>query len=258
MKKMFLTLLIMVFGAGAANAMSVEKIIERANEASYYKGDDGRAKVKMKIVDSQDRERERQFTILRKNTANQSQRFYVYFERPSDVKKMSFLVYKYVKGDDDRWMYLPSLDLVKRISAGDQRTSFVGSHFYYEDVSGRNPNADVHTLVDTDDTYYVVESKPKDQKSVEFSKYKTWIHKLSFLPIRTVYYDSKGQEYRTYTATKVETVKGYPTVVAAEMKDDVIGGKTILTYENVSYDVGLPDDIFTERYLKKAPTQYLK
>ncbi len=39
---------------------------------------------------------------------------------------------------------LPDLDLVKRIAAGDKRTSFVGSHFLYEDISGRAVQEDKH------------------------------------------------------------------------------------------------------------------
>ena len=31
-----------------------------------------------------------------------------------------------------------------------------------------------------------------------------------------------------------------------------------LRYEDVKYDVGLPDDIFTERYLKKPPIKFLR
>jgi hypothetical protein len=64
------------------------------------------------------------------------QDFMVFFSRPSDVRGTVFLVAKHVDRDDDRWLYLPGLDLVRRISAGDKRTSFVGSHFFYEDVSG--------------------------------------------------------------------------------------------------------------------------
>jgi hypothetical protein len=31
-----------------------------------------------------------------------------------------------------------------------------------------------------------------------------------------------------------------------------------MEYVTVDYDVGLPDDIFTERYLRRAPREYLR
>ena len=42
------------------------------------------------------------------------------------------------------------------------------------------------------------------------------------------------------------------------MKDLRSGGETVLTYSDVKYDVGLPEDIFTERYLRQPPNQYIK
>src|SRR5690606_38275237 len=97
------------------------------------------------------------------------QKFYVYFTRPADVNKMGFLVWKKLDTDDDRWLYLPALDLVKRIAASDKRTSFVGSDFYYEDVSGRDIDEDHHELIDTTDNYYVLKNTPRNPSSVEFA-----------------------------------------------------------------------------------------
>ncbi len=244
-----------------AETPSVQEIVNKASATSYYQGTDGRADVKMTITDSQGRERSREFSILRldvNDEDNGDQKFYVYFKRPSDVKGTSFLVWKNAKADDDRWLYLPALDLVKRIAASDERTSFVGSHFFYEDVSGRAPDEDTHTLVEESDTYYVVESKPKSQDGVEFASYKNWIHKASFIPVKTEYYDEAGKVFRTYQALGVETIGGYATVTKSSMTDERLGGTTLLEYAKVEYDVGLKDSLFTERYLRNPPRRHLK
>ena len=243
-----------------ASAMDVMEVVKKANHVSYYKGKDGRAKVTMRIIDAQGRERVREFVILRRNDddTDGKQKFYVYFNKPADVKKMVFMVVKNMDRGDDRWLYLPNLDLVKRIAASDERTSFVGSHFYYEDVSGRGILEDTHELVEENDIYYIVESKPKEPKVVEFTSFKNWIHKATFLPVKTEYYDDQGQKIRSYTALKVEMIDGFPTVTAASMEDHRTGGKTLMNYSAVKYNVGLPDNIFTERYLRKAPRKYLR
>lgn len=243
-----------------ASAMDVMDVVKQANHVSYYKGNDGRAKVNMRIIDAQGRERVREFIILRRNDddTDGKQKFYVYFNKPADVKKMVFMVVKNMDRGDDRWLYLPGLDLVKRIAASDERTSFVGSHFFYEDVSGRGILEDTHVMVEENDTYYIVESTPKDPQSVEFTSFRSWIHKATFLPIKTEYYDNQGQKIRSYTALKVEMIGGYPTVTAASMEDHQTGGKTLMNYSAVRYNVGLPDKIFSERYLRKAPRKYLR
>ena len=171
---------------------------------------------------------------------------------------MAFLVWKHLDRDDDRWLYLPALDLVKRISSADKRTSFVGSHFFYEDVSGRNINDDAHELLRTTRNYYVLKNTPKKPDTVEFAYFTMWIHRKTFLVIRTDYFDKTGRNYRRYQALKVDFIQGYPTVTKARMTDLRTKGYTDLEYTEVKYDIGLPQSIFHERYLRKAPLKYLK
>lgn len=253
-----------------AEEASVEAIINKTNRVSYYQGEDGRAQVLMTITDSQGRKRRRKFTILRRDEAPPEsfkgepdqycgdQKIYVYFQRPADVNKMVFLVLKHVDGDDDRWLYLPALDLVKRIAASDKRTSFVGADFLYEDVSGRSLAEDTHELVETTKNYYVLKNTPKAPDTVEFSYFKMWIHRQTFIPVKTEYFNQQGEKYRVYEALKVDTIQGYPTVIKSRMKDLRTKGETVIEYSGVQYNIGLPDNIFSERYLRQPPTKYLK
>jgi outer membrane lipoprotein-sorting protein len=255
---------------------SVEEIVNRTNYVSYYQGHDGRAQVKMAIVSSGGQERNREFTILRRDAMQPGreervdveqekkeqytgeQKFYVYFHRPADVNKMTFLVWKHLGKDDDRWLYLPALDLVKRISAADKRSSFAGSHFVYEDVSGRNVDLDTHELVEVNDNYFVLKNTPKDDTYVEFAYYKMWIHRGTFVVVQTSYYDERGQEYRRYKAEQVQMVDGYPTVTKSRMMDLASDEHTLMEYSAVKYNLDVPEDVFTERYLRRAPYKYLR
>lgn len=238
---------------------SVEEIVEKANLASYYQGQDGRAHVDMTITDSQDRHRTRRFVILRKDTQDGGeQKFYVHFSRPADVRDMVFMVWKHLDQNDDRWLYLPALDLVKRIAATDKRTSFVGSHFFYEDVSGRNPKDDDHELVETTDRYYVLKNIPRNPGEVEFAYYMLWIDKVNFLPMKAEYYDNKGEKFRLVEAQEVQIIQNNPTVTKARVADLRSGGHTIMVFSNIQYDLGIEESIFTERYLRRAPRKWLK
>lgn len=240
-------------------APTVDEIVAQANHMAYYQGQDGRSRVEMTITDQQGRTRTKSLTILRKNMDEQDreQRFYVYFHRPADERGTVFMVWKHIGSDDDRWLYLPALDVTKRIAASDERTSFVGSHFFYEDVSGRGIQEDEHELLRTTDNYYVVKNTPKKPEAVEFDHYVTYIHKESFLPIKAEYYRNDSP-YRELSVLEVDEVQGYTTIVKQKMSDLDSGGHTVLEFVNVSYDLGLPDDVFTERYLRRAPREYLR
>lgn len=240
-------------------AMDVAQIVEKANLASYYGGDDGKARARMVITDKSGSERSREFTILRKDkTDGGDQFFYLYFHKPGDVKKTVFMVHKHVGGEDDRWLYLPALDLVKRIAASDKRTSFVGSNFFYEDVSGRSIADDAHELVEETDEHYVLLNTPKEPGSVEFSSYKMWIDKATFLPVKAHYEDKQGNLYREVEALKIEDVGGIPTVMESRVKDLVSGSETVMTFSKVQYNAGLAESLFTERYLRKPPRKHIK
>ena len=237
----------------------IQAIISQSEQAAYYAGSDGRSEARMLITDSQGRKQSRQFIILRRNRTNAvgEQDMLVFFSRPADVRDTVFRVIKRIEKDDDRWLYLPGLDLVKRISAGDKRTSFVGSHFFYEDVSGRNTDQDNFTLLSQTSEHYLFEAKPKDVTSVEFQRYIVEIDKATLLPIKIDFYDSKDRIYRKVEALKIITIQGHPTVLHSRVEDVLNGGATEMQMRNISYDIGLPEDIFSGRSLRTPPRQWL-
>lgn len=241
----------------AQNLTDVQAIVERANLAAYYAGDDGRARVRMTITDAQGRERIRQFVILRRDISEGGDQDYaLLFERPADVRNTVFIVHKHVGKNDDRWLYLPDLDLVKRIAAGDERTSFVGSHFVYEDVSGRGVEEDIHELVEATEAFYVVKNTPVDAGSVEFSWWTVWIDKETFLPIKMEYVDEGGEVYRRIEALEVGEFGGHPTVTEMQVSDLRSGGTTVSEFRNVEYDLGIPESVFTERTLRSPSRRW--
>jgi len=251
------TVLLVVVGAFATP--NVNEIVNKAHRAAYYAGKDGRARVAMKVTDDSGRVQERRFSMLRMNSgAGGEQRYLVVFERPAELRKSVFLVHKQPGRDDNRWLFMPALDLVKRISAGDKRTSFVGSHFLYEDVSGRSPEQDTFELVETTAKSYVVKGVPKSATSVEFHHYIAHIDMQTFLPRKIEYFDAKGRSIRTMEAKAMQVIGGYPTVTKIEVVDGVRGGTTVIEFTSVEYDLGLTPDVFTERSLRTPPRAWLR
>ncbi|MEN8141478.1 MAG: outer membrane lipoprotein-sorting protein [Thermodesulfobacteriota bacterium] len=261
MKRIFTLLLLLTLGTTSSSlaAPTADEIVNKANLASYYGGDDGKSQVEMIITDGQGRTRQRLFNILRQDVEDGGpQLFFVYFKKPSDVRKTTFLVHKFIDKDDDRWMYLPSLDLVKRIAAADKRTSFMGSHFLYEDVSGRNITADTHKLVEETAEHYILDNVPVNPEGVRFASYRIWIDKKNYMPTRTDYLDKAGKVYRRVEVLESKVIDAIPTVTLSKASNLEDGGHTVATFSKIKYNLGLKDSIFSERYLRRPPREARK
>ena len=245
------------------------EIMEKSQPAFYYAGADMKADIRMELITADGKKRIRVLTMLRWNDPkSKDQKYFLYFREPADVRGMTFMVWKYPLKESDRWIYVPAIDLVRRIAARDARSSFVGSDFTYEDVSGRNIAADAHTLLREekldDRDCYVVESVPKEP--ADYVKRISWIDKTAFLPLKEEYYDVQKELARVFTADKIEDVastasrerKSYPTATRRTMKNLKAGHRTEVTYTSVLYNVGLQDNIFTERYLRNPPERWIK
>jgi hypothetical protein len=262
MSRVALTLLILAVAAFAAPATAQDAtgLMKDAHLKMYYPGDDGSARVSMVITDKRGKTREREFTILRKDfEEGGEQRYYVYFYAPNDVRRTTFMAWKNPDGDDSRWIFVPSLDLVKPLSANDKKSSFVGSDFAYEDVSGRHWGEDTHTLVGEealgDYTTWKIESVPTGKDY--FARKVSWIDQASGLVVREEYFDKKDRELKVFEVLEITDVQGYPTATARKMTTPKKDNSTVITFTNPAYDIGVSENIFSERYLKSPPSEYI-
>jgi outer membrane lipoprotein-sorting protein len=245
---------------GASPQEDAASLVRQSQEAFHYAGTDLKARVKMTLLTKEGQQRLRELTMLRKNEAGGDQRYFLYFHGPADVRGTVFMVYKYPNREDDRWLFLPALNLVQRVAARDSRSSFVGSDFSYEDVSGRDIEADTHRVVRTEALgsrhAVVIESVPT--READYAKKLSWIEQATFLPLKEEYYDVQGSLYKVFTAEEFRDVQGLPTVTKRTMTNVKTGHKTEVTFDNVAYNVGLGEEIFTERTLRKPPEKWLK
>lgn len=234
-----------------------------SHQAYYYAGDGGSARVTMVLTDKQGRARNRVFWMLRRDIEDMGdQRYFTFFVQPADVARMAFLVHKKAEGQDDRWLYVPAIDLVKRIAADDRRTSFVGSDFTYEDVSGRLPALDEHEILGpetvSDRPATRVRSTPKDPKTADYAHRITWVDDATKLPLREDYVDKKGETVRRYTTGKIETVDSFPTAVERTMANLRTGHSTTISFADVTYTPPLEAKDYNERLLKSPPAAYTR
>ncbi|MHB8809323.1 MAG: outer membrane lipoprotein-sorting protein [Desulfobulbaceae bacterium] len=266
MKKLLPIMLILALFLGAGDltaTIAPDELVRKSQGAFYYPGKDFKARVVMRLTSGTGQERVREMTMLRKNYGESGgeQKYFIYFFRPADVKDMTFMVEKFPGRDADRWLFIPAINMTRRIAAQDRYSSFVGSDFTYEDVSGRNPEDDNHTLEREEQfagkACAVVKSVPK-AADMEYSAKLSWIDLTSFLPLKEEYYDRQDALYKVFTADEIKEVGGFPTVLKRTMKNLQSGHATEVTYTRAEYDIGIEDALFSERFLRQPPQKWIE
>jgi len=250
--------------AAADSALGGRAAMERAVRALYYAGQDMRALIRMEIADRDGTKRYRLMTALRLNLPEGEQRYLLYFHEPGDVRRLTCMVQKHVGRTDDRWMFVPVANRVRRVTAP-ERSRFLGSDFVREEFSGRDAAADSHAVARMESwkgrRCYVVESTPRE-KGTEYARCTSWIDAANFLPLRQEFRGEQGELLRVYTADRVTELRGaggarYPTALIRTMTDGAGDHWTRLTYESVNYDIGLRESDFSEAHMQEPLSAWL-
>lgn len=266
MKRYMVTMiaaLLLALIAGASFAETGEEVMKKYEAAYYYPGADFKARVMMKLTARSGQVRLREMAMVRRNQggAGGEQKYFVYFFQPADVQGTTFMVHKHPGREDDRWLFVPAINMVKRIAAEDKRASFVGSDFTYEDISGRDIRADEHTLLREEAMggkgAYVIKSAPKGPDA-DYAYKISWVDAKTYLPLKEEYYDKKGDLFKVFTADEVTDVKGIPTVTKRTMKNLSSGHTSEAVFSKTDYNANVEDGLFSERYLKQPPKKRLE
>lgn len=252
----------------ADKKLTAKGIMTKTHLTFFYAGDDMKTMVSMALINKDGKTRQRELVMLRKNIAKGGeQKYFMYFYKPDDVRRTTFMVWKYPVRDDNRWIFIPAVNMVRRIAASDSRSSFVGSDFTYEDLSGRELEADTHTLLHEkkldDKPCYVIQSVPKTK--LDYIRKISWIDKETFLPLKEEYYDLQDKLSRVFTSDKIEKIivqkepeEYFWTITNRTMKNIKTGHRTEVTFKKIEYNLGIEDNLFTESNLKEPPNKWIK
>jgi hypothetical protein len=228
-------------------------------------GRDSRATMRMRLYDRQDRVRERALSMLGLKGGPgrpvPGDRSLTRFTYPNDIDGTGFLVWENPDGDDERFLYLPSLGRVRRIAGNETQDSFVGSDFTYEDIGGREFSDYTYTLLDQAQPWtapdgsthavYQLESRKK-ASGARYPRVVSTIRQDNFVVVAADIYNRRDELQKVFAVTAVEQVEGIWTVTGMVMSDRQLRTRTELSVEKVEYNVGLTANDFTRRELERG------
>lgn len=184
----------------------------------------------------------------------------VCFYYPNDVNGTSFLSRERKNGDDDQYLYLPSLNRLRRISGSQKSQKFMSTEFTYSDMESKNiDDATYKKLEDgkvRDTPCHVIEATPKPGKDTQYSRYISWIGKKDYFPRKFKFYDKNNKHLKTLSIRpKWQGKRQYAW--RSRMKNYQNRNTTYMTIEAIDFswkanpkdEAGYP---FTKAYLKRG------
>lgn len=176
------------------------------------------------------------------------------FTAPADIAGSGFLTLKAADGSEERMVYLPALDRVRRIAGGQQGDAFFGSDFSYEDITGIDQDDYTHTLLEVrDGPTYVVQAVPTAASGSSYDRLVLEVPEATLIPQRVEYYRA-GDLAKVLTVSGLVEVDGY-TVAGERLMQSMEAGEvstfTVIRQSDMVLDADLPSDLFTERFLRR-------
>ncbi len=218
-------------------------------------GDDRHSIMKMTLVNKRGRERVRELESFSKDYGKDKKAVMV-FKAPADVKGTAFLSWDYddPQREDDKWLYMPALRKVRRISGASRNEYFMGSDFTYDDMGDRNIDEDTHTLLGEEvvdgHKCWKVESIPVDPEDM-YTRKIFWVDQKSHLVLKGEYYDKDGlvKNYRVLTFDQQD---GIWVVLKSEMDNVSRNHKTLMETSSIRYNTGIKDQVFKVSSLQRG------
>ena len=246
-------LLLLASSSLAAEPLSPAQIAQLTYDR--YVGDDMQMHGTMELISKSGHVRSREFISLRKDD-NVERKQLIRFTAPADINGTAFLtIESNGSSNTEQHLYLPALKRTRRIVASQKGRSFVNSDFTYEDMQ-RHPVEEWAYALDGTETIaghacYILISTPKPGTDSKYGKVVSWIEKENFIPLKTYFFDNKGQHNKSYFVNSFKVIDNIATETEVLMEDLLSGHKTRLKTLEIKYNSGLQDSLFTTRALER-------
>ncbi len=262
MKQMVLMMLVPIFCIAAAKE-ETEKVVQQQTPYQIMKavdqspdGETRSSEMKMILTNKRGRTRERTILSYSKDYGNDSKGL-MFFKTPADVRGTAFLMFEYEDSskEDDRWLYLPAMRKVRRISGSSKNDYFMGSDFTYDDMGDRDIDQYSYKLLKEEHCgtkkCWVIEALPKKSDDA-YSKMIYWVRQDAYKIIKCDYYDRDKRLLKTFTIKTLKKHEGFWTAFEMEMVNLQKKHKTTLQFKDVRYNKKISDSVFNVSTLRRG------
>ena len=165
----------------------------------------------------------------------------------------------YLKVGKEIWNWQPSIERTIKLPPSMMGQSWMGSDFTNDDLVRESSEVRdyTHRIIGSDTLQgrecWKIELIPKEDAAVVWGKIIMWISKKDYLELRAEFYDEDGTLVNIMKASDIKNMHGRIIPVRLEMiPADKPGQKTVIVYEDIVFDIPIPDSFFSLQNMKKV------
>ena len=239
--------------ADAAGRAFMEQVLSRGSIHSMV------GTATLTLVDERGRQKVRVFKMASRDNEEGDTDLIMRMEQPPDMRGAGFLVIGHLRGDDERYVYVPALHRVNRIVGSGRGGSFMSSEFSYEDIG--SPDLDDwdwtlagETEVDGHRCKLVRATPATEQvrRDTGYGEVDYAIDAELLTTRRAEFHDKAGQPFKTLVAERIEEVGGVPFATSLKMTDLASGRWSRLEMSDLVVNQPVEDAWFTRRALQQG------
>lgn len=212
-------------------------------------------RAKMDVYDKKGGVRSKKF-VLRKIGGLGDSKTIARFVEPAEVRGVGLLSINEKGAADRQWLYTPAIQRVRRLAAQERRQRFLGTDFTNEDMAERVLDDFNYQLIGQGEVIdgrktYKIEGRAVSPEKSQYAYVYLWVPEDVPYTVLAEMYDKSGERKRILKAGDLVKVSDIWVAKRVEMSTPAEGTKTVLLIEEIKFNTGLKEDMFTQQALEK-------
>ena len=184
----------------------------------------------------------------------------VRFTDPQELRGVALLSLNQPGITDRQWIYTPATERVRAIAPRDRSERFAGSDFTYEDIAEHSLDDFTYELIPAGDMIdnhksFKIVATPVAPDRSQYKYIYYWVAQDVPCILHAEMYDQDGKKLREMHASGLRKQDGIWGPRKTEMRTVIEGTKTVLTIDEVHFNAGLDEALFTPEALEKNPPE---
>lgn len=244
-RPVILTMVLLINSVGVLSAETAQSIIEKVDKNRIFTTQSFEATM-----------------IIQKGKRALTKTFYGYGQKQGEKSFMEFTNpedkgVKYLKIENELWIYFPDADDVMKISGHMLRQGMMGSDLSYDDMLANDSLEENYDSSLKEDQIlnqrncYVIELNAKVE-DVTYAKQVLYVDQEWYLPVKVEMYARGGRLIKEMTQTRVRRIGTRWVPMEGTIQDKrKKNSKTTFSFEKIEFDKPVQAKVFTKGYLQR-------